>query len=68
MGADADSVAAQARAFGVGWHTAWKAVVDHGQPIVDDPARTATVAALGVDETAWLTATREHHTMFVSGL
>jgi transposase len=36
--------------------------------LVDDPARLAGVTHLGVDETAWLTATRERHTLFVSGL
>ena len=68
VGEDAVAVAKVAREFGVGWHTAWKAVLDHGRPKVDDPDRTATVASLGVDETAWLTATRDHHTRFVSGL
>lgn len=40
----------------------------HGQPRIDDPARTAFVAALGMDETAWLRATRDHHTLYVAGL
>ncbi len=40
----------------------------HGQPRVDDPARTAFVSALGMDETAWLRANRHHHTTYVSGL
>lgn len=68
VGKDAEATAAVARDFGVGWHTAWGAVVDYGQPKVDDPDRTAAVASLGVDETAWLTATRDHHTLYVSGL
>ncbi len=38
-----------------------RAVADHGRPLVDDPARLAAVAALGVDETAWLRANRRHH-------
>jgi transposase len=44
------------------------AVEVHGRPLVDDPDRLADVAHLGEDETAWLTATREHPTLFVSGL
>jgi len=45
-----------------------RALREHGQPLVDDPARTAVVASLGMDETAWLRANREHHTLYVSGL
>lgn len=44
------------------------AVVDHGSPRVEDPGRLAGVAALGVDETAWLAANRGRHTRYVSGL
>src|SRR5690606_10967896 len=53
--------------YGVGWHTARDAVVAVGQPRVDDPARLADVAALGIDETSWLKANRRHHTLYVSG-
>ena len=68
VGKDGASVAQTAREYGVGWHTIMRAVEEHGRPLVDDPARLAGVTHLGVDETAWLTATREHHTMYVSGL
>jgi transposase len=68
VGSDADSVAEVARDYGTGWHTINRAVWDHGKPRVDDPARTADVAALGMDETAWLQANRDHHTLYVSGL
>lgn len=68
VGEDADSVAEVARAYGVGWHTAMGAVAEHGVPRVDDPARLAGVAALGMDETSWLKGNRHHHTLFVSGL
>jgi hypothetical protein len=56
VGRDGHSVAAVARDFGVGWHTIMRAVVDHGTPLVDHPARTAGVRALGVDETSFLRA------------
>lgn len=44
------SVSSLAAEFGVGWHTAMAAVVDHGAPLVDDPARIGPVRALGIDE------------------
>lgn len=68
VGRDGLSVAAVAREYGTGWHTIMRAVWDHGAPLVDDPARLADVAMLGMDETAWLKANRWHHTMYVSGL
>jgi transposase len=43
-------------------------VRDHGETLVEDPARLADVAALGVDETTFLAATRTRHTRYVSGL
>jgi transposase len=45
-----------------------RAVSEHGTPLVDDPARLAGVAALGVDETAFLAATATHPTEFATGL
>lgn len=68
VGADGYSVARAARSFGVGWHCAWSAVVDHGTPLIDDPARTAGVASLGVDETRFLARTRHRSTVYVTGL
>lgn len=68
VGRDGASVAQVAREYGVGWHTIMSAVETHGRPLVDDPDRLADVTHLGVDETAWLSATREHSTLFVSGL
>ncbi|MDP8971109.1 MAG: ISL3 family transposase [Actinomycetota bacterium] len=68
VGKDAEPVAAVARDLGVGWHTVMRAVIDHGRPLVDDPARLEAVAALGVDETAFLRATRARSTRYVSGL
>jgi transposase len=68
VGEDDHDVAAVAVEYGVGWHTIMRAVVDHGRPLVDDPARLSGVSALGVDETAFLAATSRHHTEFVTGI
>jgi transposase len=68
VGRDGHSVAAVARDVGVGWHTIMRAVADHGAPLVDDPARTAGVRALGVDETSFLRAGPTRRTRFVTGL
>jgi transposase len=67
VGAEEDSVAAVAREFGVGWATAMAAVRDYGTPLVDDPARTAGVRALGVDETTFLHARPGRRTVQVTG-
>jgi transposase len=68
VGEGGEAVAAVARDLGTGWHTVMNAVWDHGEALVEDPARLAGVAALGMDETAWLRANRHHHTLYVSGL
>jgi transposase len=68
VGADGWSVARAARAFGVGWHCAWAAVVDHGTPLINDPARTTGVSSLGVDETRFLARKRNRATVYVTGL
>ena len=47
-----------ARAFGVSWDTAVAAVRQHGQPLVDDPARIRDVDDLGIDEMSWLAPRR----------
>lgn len=67
VGEDEDSVAAVARAFGVGWHTAMTAVRDHGTPLVEDPNRVGGVEALGVDETKFLAGTPTRRTEYVTG-
>lgn len=67
VGEDEDSVAAVARAFGVGWHTAMAAVRDHGVALIEDPARLDGVGALGVDETKFLSATSRQRTRYVTG-
>jgi hypothetical protein len=44
------------------------AVDEHGRPLVEDPNRVGQVNALGVDETSFLRATREHPTLYATGL
>jgi transposase len=56
------SAAAVARALGSGWHMVMRAVRDHGEALVEDPA-SPDVAALGMDEASWLRANRRHHTL-----
>ena len=68
VGRDGESVAVVAWDFGVGWGTVMRAVSEHGTPLIDDPTRLAGVAALGVDETAYLAATATHPTEFATGL
>ena len=68
VGKGGESVAAVARDLGVGWHTAMRAVIDHGTPLVDDPARPAGVRALGVDETSFLRSGPRRRSRFVTGL
>jgi transposase len=68
VGKDAHSVAAVARDLGVGWATVMRAVRDHGRPLVEDPTRLDGVAALGLDETSFLKATRTAPTRYVTGL
>lgn len=57
-----------ARELGVCWDTVMGAVREHGEPLVDDPARVGAVDQLGVDETTFLSANRDHPTLFATGL
>jgi transposase len=68
VGKDAHAVAAVARDLGVGWATVMRAVADHGRPLLEDPGRLEGVAALGLDETSFLKATRRAPTRYVTGL
>ena len=61
-------VAVVARELGVCWWTVMDAVVLHGTPLVEDPKRVKRVRALGIDETSFLSATREHRSIYVTGL
>ena len=68
VGRNARPVAQLADELGVCWHTVMAAVREHGQPLVDDPDRVGVVAKLGVDETSFLKATRDHSTLYATGL
>lgn len=68
VGRDAASVAEMAREYLVSWSTAMAAVEAHGRPMVDDPARIATVAELGVDETAFVRSGPGRRPGFVTGM
>ena len=61
-------VAVVAKELGVCWWTVMDAVVLHATPLVEDPARVGPVRALGIDETSFLSATRDHHTIYATGL
>ena len=68
VGELAQPVARLAVEFAVSWATAMACVRRHGQPLIDDPTRLAGVAALGMDETAFLRASALRHTSYVLGL
>ena len=68
VGLNARPAAQLARALGVAWHTVTGAVREYGEPLIDDPDRVGQVRKLGVDETTWLTATREHSTRYATSL
>jgi transposase len=67
-GQDARPVAGVAREVGVCWWTVMAAVIEHGEPLVNDPGRVGEVHSLGVDETSLLKATRQHPTIYATGL
>lgn len=54
--------------FGVCWWTIMNAVQEHGTPLVDDPDRVGCVRQLGVDETSFLKANRDHSTIYATGM
>jgi transposase len=68
VGLNARPVAQMARELGVCWDTVMAAVAEHGQPLIDDPERVGEVRQLGIDETTWLSATRDHPTLFATGI
>jgi transposase len=68
VGLNARPVAQMARELGVCWDTVMAAVREHGEPLVDDPDRVDQVRQLGVDETTWLTATRDHSTLYATAM
>lgn len=68
VGQNADSVAEVARASGIGWASAMRAVREHGAPLVDHLPRTQGVRGLGLDETTFLAATPLAPTSYVTGM
>jgi transposase len=68
VGENARPVAELAEELGVCWWTVMGAVIEHGTPLVDDPARVGPVEMLGVDETSWLKANRVHPTLYATGM
>ena len=55
--------------LGVAWWTIMNLTIEHGTPIIDDPARLGEdVEAVGVDETSFLRATAQHRTWFATGV
>ena len=60
-------MASVARDLGVGWRTVMPAVRDYGEPLVDDPARTEGVEAMGLDETAFQRASALRTTSYLTG-
>lgn len=68
VGENARPVSGVADELGVCWRTVMNAVIEHGTPLVDDPDRVGSVRQLGVDETSFLKANREHSTIYATGL
>lgn len=68
VGELARPVSQVAEELGVCWWTVMNAVVEHGTPLVDDPARVGRVRQLGIDETSFLKANRHHATVYATGL
>jgi len=68
VGENARPVAQLADELGVCWWTIMNAVIEHGTPLVDDPDRVGRVTQLGIDETSFLAANRQHATVYATGL
>jgi transposase len=68
VGRNARPVSELAAELGVCWWTIMTAVDEHGRPLIGDPNRVGEVRSLGVDETSFLRATREHSTIYATGL
>ncbi len=68
VGENARPVSQLAAELGVCWWTVMNAVIEHGTPLVDDPDRVGPVRHLGVDETSFLKANREHPIIYATGL
>jgi transposase len=62
------SVKEVAEEFGVSWDVAMNAVIEFGEPLVEEEDRVGEVDELGVDETSFLKATATHPTEYATGL
>ena len=62
------AVARTASTLGVAWWTVMRQVIDRGTVEIDDPARLDDVAAVGVDETAYLRPSATRSTRFATGI
>jgi transposase len=62
VGRDRRAVSSVARELGCDWHTVNDTVIGYGAQLVEDPARIATVTALGLDETLF-NKTGKFHTL-----
>jgi transposase len=63
------STAGVARTLGVSWSTAWSAVLEHGQPQIDDPQRIPEVVEMaGFDETVMQPASRGRRRRFITAV
>jgi len=68
VGRNVHSVSWAAAELGVSWHTVMDAVRYWGGMLVEDPARIGPAEAVGVDETAFLSATPTEATSWVSSI
>jgi transposase len=68
VGELARPVSKVAEELGVCWWTVMNAVIEHGAALVDDPDRVGRVRQLGIDETSFLAANRDHSTIYATGL
>ncbi len=68
VGEEARAVSTVAAELGVCWWTVMNAVIEHGTPLVDDPARIGVVRQLGIDETTYLSAKPSHPSVFATSL
>lgn len=54
VGCHGRTVSEIATDLGCDWHTVMDAVMLYGEPLIDDPSRLGTVAAVGLDETRFV--------------
>ncbi len=68
VGEQGRAISAVAGEISVGWHAVQSALEVYGTPLIEDPARTADVSMIGVDETGFLKAKPQASTRFVSAV